>query len=176
MNREEKKEWLKKYKDRIKIGFNCGGIDCCNCPFLGTICGVNKEMDDLLFEVFAEENGYIKKVELEKIAADPSKIGPMITVKDTTDKQLNPDHYRSGKLQIIEQMLILFGLDAVKTFCLLNAFKYHSRAGLKGDAILDHKKADWYMRLYDRIKVLDRMDDEEALEALRGFLKEEEEK
>ena len=116
-----------------------------------------------------------KKYIKMQISVDPSKIGPMITVKDTTDKQLNPDHYRSGKLQTIEQMIIVFGPSKVANFCEVNAFKYHARAGLKGDASLDHKKADWYMRLYDRLKMFGSMDGEKALEALREFLKEEEE-
>lgn len=177
MNREEKKEWLKKHKDRITLNFNCGGIECCNCPLLGTLCGVSKVMNDLLFEVLAEERDYIKKekVELEKIAVDPSKIGPTITIKNISDK-LNPDHYKVGKLQAIEQMLITYGVNAVSSFCKLNVYKYHARAGLKGDASLDHKKADWYMRLYDRLKAFRSIDEEQALEALREFLREEEEK
>lgn len=177
MNREEKKEWIKINKDRIKLNFNCSGIDCCNCPFADTRCGTDKESRDLLEEVWAEANGYVKKekVKLEKITIDPSKIGPTITVKNT-DKQLNPDHYKAGKLQTIEQMIIVFGPNKVASFCEVNAFKYHARAGLKGDAVLDHKKADWYMRLYDLLKVFGCMDGEKALEVLREFLKEEEEK
>lgn len=116
-----------------------------------------------------------QETDIEKIAVDPSKIGPTITVKDTT-KQLNPDHYKSGKLQVIEQMMIVFGPNKVANFCEVNAFKYHARAGLKGDASLDHKKADWYIRLYDRLKAFRGIDEEQALEALREFLREEEEK
>lgn len=112
--------------------------------------------------------------ECKKIAVDPSKIGPTITVKNATDKQLNPDHYKAGKLQTIEQMMIVFGPNKVASFCEVNAFKYHARAGLKGDAVMDHKKADWYMRLYDRLKGFGCMDSENALVALRDFLKEEE--
>lgn len=176
MNREEKKEWIKINKDRIKLNFNCGGIDCRNCPFLGTICGVNKEMDDLLFEVLAEEKGYIKDevADLKKIVVDPSKIGPTITVKDTTDKQLNPDHYKVGKLQAIEQMMIVFGPSKVANFCEVNAFKYHARAGLKGDASLDHKKADWYLRLANALGDADTVF--LGMNLLKEFLKEEEEK
>lgn len=181
MNREEKKEWLKARKDNINIVFYCSSVTSCReCPFTtdGHGCNKNnKEKTDLLKEVWTEEHDYIKneKVELEKIAADPSKIGPTITVKDTTDKQLNPDHYKAGKLQVIEQMLIMYGVNAVSSFCKLNVYKYHARAGLKGDASMDHKKADWYMRLYDRLKSFGSMDGEKALEALREFLKEKNE-
>ncbi|WP_305153368.1 DUF3310 domain-containing protein [uncultured Dubosiella sp.] len=185
MSREELKNKVEKYcGNNLRLRLICAGLFCPDCPLYiknndeERCARGDDEVKEILGEVWAESHGYVKKekIELEKIVVDPSKIGPTITVKDTSDKQLNPDHYKSGKLQVIEQMLIVFGLDAVKTFCLLNAFKYHSRAGLKGSAIIDHQKADWYMRLYDRLKLLDHMDDEKALEVLREFLREEEEK
>lgn len=53
---------------------------------------------------------------------------------------INPPHYRehpSGVecIQVTEHM----------NFCLGNAMKYIWRAGLKGDAIEDLKKAAWYL-------------------------------
>lgn len=87
---------------------------------------------------------------------------------------INPDHYKTGKLQVIEQMMIIFGPPKVASFCEVNAYKYHARAGLKGDAATDHKKADWYMRLYERLEKFGVMDREKAMEALRDFLREEE--
>ena len=176
MNREEKKKWLKERKDRIKLDFERDGIDCGYCPFADTRCGTDKESRDLLEEVWAEAHGYVKKekVKLEKITIDPSKIGPTITVKNATDKQLNPDHYKAGKLQTIEQMMIVFGPNKVASFCEVNAFKYHARAGLKGDAVLDHKKADWYMRLYERLSKYSSGQTDKALEEVRKFSKEEE--
>ena len=175
MNREEKKKWLEEYKNKIVMKFDCGGIGCGNCPFADTRCGTDKESRDLLEEVWAEAHGYVKKekVKLEKITIDPSKIGPTITVKNATDKQLNPDHYKAGKLQTIEQMLIMFGIDEVTAFCKLNAYKYQARAGLKGDAVMDHKKADWYMRLYKEIRYCNSITS--GLNKMKDFLKEEEE-
>lgn len=169
MNIEEKKEWLKARKDRIKLNFECGGIDCGYCPFLETLCGTDKEVHDLdLFEeVWAEEHGYVKK---EDSVENPDHI----EVTKKSEDPINPDHYKAGKLQTIEQMMIVFGPNKVASFCEVNAFKYHARAGLKGDDVMDHKKADWYMRLYDRLKGFCRMDGENALVALRDFLKEEE--
>lgn len=53
---------------------------------------------------------------------------------------IDPDHYRSHPanvecIQITEHM----------NFCLGNAVKYIWRAGLKGDAITDLRKAAWYI-------------------------------
>ena len=176
MNIEEKKEWLKARKDRIKLDFECDGIDCCYCPFLGTLCETDKEVHDLfeevwaeehdLFEeVWAEEHGYVKK-------EDSVKNPDHIEVTKKSEDPINPDHYKAGKLQTIEQMLIMFGIDEVTAFCKLNAYKYQARAGLKGDAVMDHKKADWYMRLYKEIRYCNSITS--GLNKMKDFLKEEE--
>ena len=167
MNIEEKKEWLKARKDRIKLNFECGGIDCGYCPFLG-LCVTDKEAHDLSEEVWAEENGYVKK---EDSVENPDHI----EATKKSEDPVNPDHYKAGKLQTIEQMMIVFGPNKVAGFCEVNAFKYHARAGLKGDAVMDHKKADWYMRLYERLSKYSSGQTDKALEEVRKFLKEEEE-
>lgn len=53
----------------------------------------------------------------------------------------HPDHYNDHPsgiecIEIVEHM----------NFCVGNAIKYLWRAGLKGDAIKDLKKAEWYIR------------------------------
>ena len=37
---------------------------------------------------------------------------------------INPHHYRTGKYECIDVMQEALGLDAVKNFCICNAFKY----------------------------------------------------
>jgi len=60
----------------------------------------------------------------------------------------HPKHYcREGGMECLEEMELVFGRDAVRTFCLLNAWKYRYRAGDKNGAE-DLKKSDWYMRKY----------------------------
>jgi hypothetical protein len=61
------------------------------------------------------------------------------------DDPINPDHYKKGSMETIDQMLTLFGSAKVKAFCELNAFKYRMRAGHKSKNIEeDIKKAMWY--------------------------------
>ena len=58
-----------------------------------------------------------------------------------------PEHYTSGKVECIDAMIEVFGIEAVKSFCLCNAFKYHWRHNLKnGQEDID--KATWYMDKY----------------------------
>ena len=59
----------------------------------------------------------------------------------------HPDHYKTGNYECIEVMKEIFGEDAVKDFCKLNAFKYLWRSDRKnGDE--DLKKAKWYLDTY----------------------------
>lgn len=55
----------------------------------------------------------------------------------------HPAHYQ-GKYECIEEMLSLFGIDAVIAFCKLNVYKYRFRANQKNGQN-DIEKAEWYM-------------------------------
>lgn len=54
----------------------------------------------------------------------------------------HPAHYQ-GKNECIDVMVAMFGLEAVKTFCRLNAYKYRFRSARKNGEE-DIKKAEWY--------------------------------
>lgn len=59
----------------------------------------------------------------------------------------HPDRYAGGKFECIDVMLDVFGADAVKHFCMLNAFKYLWRSEKK-NGIEDIKKAVLYLNKY----------------------------
>ena len=58
----------------------------------------------------------------------------------------SPDYYKNREFECIDEMLIIFGKEAVINFCMLNVWKYRYRAGNKESAEEDMKKADEYMR------------------------------
>lgn len=61
----------------------------------------------------------------------------------SSEKVNHPAHYQ-GKRECIDEMVALFGVDAVIGFCKCNVHKYRYRAADKnGQEDLD--KADWYM-------------------------------
>ena len=63
------------------------------------------------------------------------------------DNVNHPAHYESGKFECIEVMEEAIGTDAVKDFCVCNAFKYiyrHKRKNGKEDL----EKARWYVNKY----------------------------
>lgn len=64
----------------------------------------------------------------------------------------HPKHYNlPGRKECIEEMLDLFGVEAVKTFCKLNAYKYQYRHEMKGGAE-DLAKADWYLNKVNELE------------------------
>lgn len=71
------------------------------------------------------------------------------------DNVNHPEHYQ-GKFECIDEMISLFGVEAVKDFCRCNAYKYRFRADRK-NGLEDIKKAEWYMT---KLKELERNDDE----------------
>ena len=65
----------------------------------------------------------------------------------TADNVNHPKHYETGKFECIDVMVETQGVDAVKSFCLCNAFKYIYRTSRK-NGLEDIKKAIWYLEKY----------------------------
>lgn len=62
-----------------------------------------------------------------------------------SDNVNHPSHYqKEGHKECISEMIEKYGEVPVYWFCMLNAYKYEYRAGLKDDAETDLKKAEWY--------------------------------
>lgn len=66
----------------------------------------------------------------------------ILFVDNESDTVNHPQHYQ-GKNECIDVMLAMFGFDAVKHFCMCNAYKYRFRADKKNGAE-DIAKAEWY--------------------------------
>lgn len=64
----------------------------------------------------------------------------------------HPTHYNQGNMETIDEMLLIFGVEAVMHFCLCNAWKYRARAAYKGDSITDMNKSDWYLAKYKELE------------------------
>ena len=59
---------------------------------------------------------------------------------------INPNHYKKGDLEVWEQMVKLWGVEAFVKHCEMCAFKYRMRMGAKPEQPIerDLKKAEWY--------------------------------
>lgn len=70
-----------------------------------------------------------------------------------SDNVNSPKHYnRDGALECIDEMIAIFGVEAVKHFCICNAWKYRYRAADKNGEE-DMKKSDWYIRKYRELEM-----------------------
>lgn len=63
------------------------------------------------------------------------------------DNVQHPSHYTGGSIECIDAMAETQGVEAVKNFCICNAFKYLWRHGKK-NGVEDVKKADWYLNKF----------------------------
>ncbi len=81
------------------------------------------------------------------------KVEPVEAVETPIENDVikHPDHYcREGAMECIDEMVMLFGKEAVKHFCLCNIWKYRYRSTAKnGDE--DIKKSDQYVRIYEEL-------------------------
>ena len=64
-----------------------------------------------------------------------------------SDNVNHPAHYSSGKFECIEVMQEALGEEAVKGFCICNAFKYIYRHKRK-NGTEDIEKSVWYLNKY----------------------------
>lgn len=72
---------------------------------------------------------------------------PGTETRGETDNVNHPKHYETGKFECIDVMVETQGVEAVKSFCLCNAFKYIYRTSRK-NGLEDIKKAIWYLEKY----------------------------
>ena len=67
------------------------------------------------------------------------------------EKVNHPSHYnREDAMECIDEMVLVFGREAVKNFCLCNVWKYRYRASDKNGEV-DLEKSDWYMKKYKEL-------------------------
>ena len=86
----------------------------------------------------------------------PTMFAEWTPLKETQEKEAvnHPDHYKAGTFECIDVMIELFGIDAVKNFCLLNAFKYLWRCDHKENRSKDVEKAGWYISKFADLELM----------------------
>ena len=66
----------------------------------------------------------------------------------------HPSHYETGKFECIEVMIETQGVQAVRDFCICNAFKYLYRHRNKNGRE-DIEKAVWYLKKWLTLEDID---------------------
>lgn len=104
----------------------------------------------------------VEQKELEEISEKITQVGlSQIYSKEDIKEGLkkmaehdnvnHPAHYeRKGAIECIDEMVMIFGRQAVMDFCKCNAWKYRYRAADKNGSE-DIAKSDWYMCKYKEL-------------------------
>ena len=126
MTRQEKLELIKS---------KCSKNFCIECPVYDLNMCDSVALEDL------EDDDLDKMIdEFAKQTAE-KKFSPGQHEYDAVSR---PEHYAKTSIECIDAMVETQGKEAVKAFCICNAFKYLWRHNLKnGDE--DIKKANWYL-------------------------------
>ena len=123
----------------IMIGDYCRGRSCSDCA-------IEKPCD-------ACSGHFIKHPDLvEDACRILTQLKENEKVSNKEEDVINhPNHYnRDGAMESINEMVLVFGKEAVKNFCLCNVWKYRYRAADK-NGTEDMKKSDWYMKKYKEL-------------------------
>lgn len=129
MTVEEKRDRLNLYCNHIEGTF---GLMSCN-----NHCLLTDEDHNCDFSSSEKDNMIELHYELIK-----SEIGE--------DMVNQPPHYKHGNMETIDEMVLIFGKEAVAHFCLCNAWKYRARALYKNKEE-DMEKSHWYINKYKEL-------------------------
>ena len=66
----------------------------------------------------------------------------------SNDPVNHPEHYETNGIECIDAMVASQGAEAVRSYCVCNAFKYIWRHQHKGKSDEDIQKAVWYLNRY----------------------------
>ena len=92
-----------------------------------------------------------KKMEQMKAVMQTNMACDDLVLRTAKEDVVNhPSHYETGKFECIEVMEEAMGTEAVKNFCICNAFKYLYRHKNK-NGLEDIKKAKWYLDRYIKL-------------------------
>lgn len=100
-------------------------------------------------EAFARDLG--RPTDPETMYRTPHTLHPY-PPKATPDA-VNPDHYKIGGIEAIDYMRAKSSRAEFTGYLRLSALKYLSRAGHKGEALEDYRKAQWFInRLIEELE------------------------
>jgi len=64
----------------------------------------------------------------------------------------SPAHYNRYPIETIDMMERIFGLQATIQWCIMTAFKYRMRMGMKDDMEQELAKEQWYLNKAEELK------------------------
>lgn len=123
-----------------------------------SIAAINRAITDLRFLRDVWYDGDSKEVIKNMfqgaidVLVDCAKAFDDTATEPDTDMVNEPPHYMQHAMECIDEMVEVFGADAVINYCMCNVWKYRYRAPFKGKAEEDNNKSDWYMHAIKDLK------------------------
>lgn len=141
-----------------KQGETCAG---CPCQDFDVCNNAEEDLTDGDYVKGIEALESLKKNKVGKSIGDGAKTLLHATHEPTQGSEYDvvskPKHYASTSIECIDAMRETQGDEAVKDFCVCNAFKYLWRHNSKnGDE--DIRKASWYLN--KAVEIMDKMEEE----------------
>lgn len=128
---------------RERIEAWCDERGCVSCPLVDEDSWCNHYNPNNI--PIDQLKPILERLELDK----ESEEEPTFEVEHDVIK--HPNHYcRDGAMECIDEMVMVFGKEVVKHFCLCNIWKYRYRSAAKNGEE-DIKKSDQYVSIYKRL-------------------------
>lgn len=122
-----------------------------------SVATINRAISNLQFLRDVRYNGESKEVknmlqEAINVLVICGDIFDSTTAEPAADMVNEPPHYMQHAMECIDEMVEVFGVDAVIHYCMCNVWKYRYRAPFKSNAEEDNMKSDWYMHAIHDLK------------------------
>lgn len=141
-----------KIGDKVRIKKDAFGLEGNNLNGKMAEC---VDIDEYGYSFLCGDEEFLVTAEGLDCFFEPTEYQP----KHAKEMVNHPDHYNQGKYECIDEMIALFGVEAVIGFCTCNIYKYKTRAPYKnGDE--DLKKAEWYMDKLVELQAISTMERE----------------
>ena len=102
-------------------------------------------------DAFARDLG--RPTDPETMYRPPSALHPYASRAEAAADAVNPEHYKVGGIEAIDYMRAKSSRAEFTGYLRLSALKYLSRAGHKGEALEDYRKAQWFInRLIEELE------------------------
>lgn len=135
---------MTKDKMRELLCCHCDTDACRTCQLAGTTDGWCTKYNAMTIPDSKVEQAYIEtfgELPVEEVEVDE------VPAEDVVN---HPNHYTNGGMECIDEMILIFGKEAVADFCICNAWKYRRRAIYKNGEE-DIQKSHWYINKYKEL-------------------------
>lgn len=120
-----------------KYAFENGYIPCYQCPLEKDCENITCDGRETAYRLIAKHFDEPLDDEVVNTQTEPDMVN-------------HPPHYTNGGMECIDEMILVFGKEAVANFCICNAWKYRYRAITKNGEE-DMQKSHWYINKYKEL-------------------------